>query len=280
MDPQSISLAIISPSFLITFREAFEVILLMIILISYLKRTNEVSLVKPGYIGGLLGTVISIATGITLYLLYISIDLDLAEAIASFIAVPVITSVVYWMATKGREVIYKGVTKAIAGGVVGVVFTAFVFVFREGLETVLLTQPYALRDIVSIFIGVLLGLIIALAIGYLFYRGTLKLSLRLFFMITSILLILIAGSVLGYGIHELIEYLEKNNYELGIWREYVYKLPIDRNNVLHDKNIVGAILATMFRYATKMELLRFAAQILYQILGVIILLKIYSKPRR
>jgi len=206
--------------------------------------------------------------------------LDLAEAIASFIAVPVITSVVYWMATKGKEVVYKGVTKAIAGGVVGVVLTAFVFTFREGLETVLLVQPYALRDIASAFIGVLLGIIIALAIGYLFYRGTLKLSLRLFFVITSILLILIAGGVLGYGVHEFIEYLERNGYELGIWGEYVYKLSIDRNNVLHDKNIVGAILATMFGYATKMELLRFVAQIPHQVLGVIILLKIYSKPRK
>ncbi len=274
------SLAIIFSSFLVTFREAFEAILLMVILISYLKKTDEVFLIKPAYMGGSLGAVISVTAGVTLYLLYISIDLDLAEAIASFIAVPVITSVVYWMATKGREVIYKGVTKAIAGGVVGVVFTAFVFVFREGLETVLLTQPYALRDIVSTFIGILLGLIIALAIGYLFYRGALKLSLRIFFVITSILLVLIAGGILGYGVHEFIEYLEKNSYELGIWREYAYKLPIDRSNVLYDKNIVGAILALMFGYATKMELLRFVAQISYQILGVIILLKIYSKPKR
>ena len=255
---------------MVTFREAFEAILLMVILISYLKKTDEVFLIKPAYMGGSLGAVISVTAGVTLYLLYISIDLDLAEAIASFIAVPVITSVVYWMATKGREVIYKGVTKAIAGGVVGVVFTAFVFVFREGLETVLLTQPYALRDIVSTFIGILLGLIIALAIGYLFYRGALKLSLRIFFVITSILLVLIAGGILGYGVHEFIEYLEKSSYELGIWREYIYKLPIDRSNVLYDKNIVGAILALMFGYATKMELLRFAAQISYQILGVII----------
>lgn len=274
------SLAIIFSSFLVTFREAFEAILLMVILISYLKKTDEVFLIKPAYMGGSLGAVISVTAGVTLYLLYISIDLDLAEAIASFIAVPVITSVVYWMATKGREVIYKGVTKAIAGGVVGVVFTAFVFVFREGLETVLLTQPYVLRDIVSTFIGILLGLIIALAIGYLFYRGALKLSLRIFFVITSILLVLIAGGILGYGVHEFIEYLEKNSYELGIWREYAYKLPIDRSNVLYDKNIVGAILALMFGYATKMELLRFVAQISYQILGVIILLKIYSKPKR
>lgn len=274
------SLAIYFSSFLVTFREAFEAILLMVILISYLKKTDEVFLIKPAYMGGSLGAVISVTAGVTLYLLYISIDLDLAEAIASFIAVPVITSVVYWMATKGREVIYKGVTKAIAGGVVGVVFTAFVFVFREGLETVLLTLPYALRDIVSTFIGILLGLIIALAIGYLFYRGALKLSLRIFFVITSILLVLIAGGILGYGVHEFIEYLEKNSYELGIWREYAYKLPIDRSNVLYDENIVGAILALMFGYATKMELLRFVAQISYQILGVIILLKIYSKPKR
>jgi high-affinity iron transporter len=266
------------PSFLISFREAFEAVLLMSILISYSKRVNQIHLIKPAYLGGLLGTLISVFIGVILHLLYISIDLDLTEAIASFIAVPVITSVVYWMATKGKEVVYKGVTKAISAGITGVIFTAFVFVFREGLETVLLTYPIMLRDFIGTSIGILLGLILALVIGYLFYRGTLKLSLRLFFTITSIMLILIAGSVLGYGIHEFVEYLEKNSYELGVWSKYVYRLPIDTNHILHDKNILGALLAVMFGYSTKMELIRFIIQIPYQVIGITILLKIYFKP--
>jgi predicted transcriptional regulator len=67
-------------------------------------------------------------------LLYISIDLDLTEAIASFIAVPVITSVVYWMSTKGKEVVYKGVTKAISAGITGVIFTALYSYLGKGLK--------------------------------------------------------------------------------------------------------------------------------------------------
>jgi high-affinity Fe2+/Pb2+ permease len=46
-----VSLAIIFSSFLVTFREAFEAILLMVILISYLKKTDEVFLIKPAYMG-------------------------------------------------------------------------------------------------------------------------------------------------------------------------------------------------------------------------------------
>jgi len=59
MDLQSASLAIIFPSFLVTFRETFEAILLMVILISYLKKTDKVFLIKPvikpAYMGGCFG---------------------------------------------------------------------------------------------------------------------------------------------------------------------------------------------------------------------------------
>jgi len=270
-------LATLLASLYITFREAFEAVLLMTILISYLNRTKQIHLVKPALLAGLLGTIISIIIGIVFYLLYIAIDLDLAEAIASFIAVPVITSVVYWMATKGKDIVTKGITKVLRGGMISTILTAIIFVFREGFETVLLVFPIMFRDAIGTFIGVLLGLGMALAIGYLWYRGTLKLNLKLFFFITSILLVLIAGGVLGYGVHEFIEYLEKKEYELGIWKIYVYRLPIDKDNILHDKNIVGAVLAVMFGYATKMELIRAVIQIPYQVIGVALLWIIYFK---
>jgi len=145
------------------------------------------------------------------------------------------------MAAKGKEIVAKGIIKAMRGGAISIALTAFIFVAREGFETVLLISPTMFHDTISTSIGVLLGLGMALAIGGLWYRGTLKLNLKLFFFITSILLVLIAGSILGYGVHEFIEYLEKKGHELGIWKVYVYRLPIDKDNILHDKSIVGAI---------------------------------------
>jgi high-affinity Fe2+/Pb2+ permease len=54
MDAQVMLVGLV-PSFLISFREAFEAVLLMSMLISYSKRVNQIHLIKPAYLGGLLG---------------------------------------------------------------------------------------------------------------------------------------------------------------------------------------------------------------------------------
>jgi len=133
------------------------------------------------------------------------------------------------------------------------------------------------RSFLETMVGILAGTLTGFMLGYMLYLGSLKIDLRKFFYITSTLLVLVAGGILGYGIHELLEYLEENNYELGVFSTYIYRLEINEDYILHEKNLLGSILAVLVGYTTKMEVLRALLQLPYQLIGSVILWRIYSK---
>lgn len=96
--------------FTITFREAFEAILIVAIVIAYLKRTKRVFFVPYVLLGTFLAIVIGIITGSIIYIVYGILPEEtqmLFEGLASIIAVCVLTSVMIWMARVGGELDMK-----------------------------------------------------------------------------------------------------------------------------------------------------------------------------
>ena len=83
--------------------------------------------------------------------------------------------------------------------------------------------------------------------------------------------------ILGCGIHELIEYGEDVGWSLGIWAIYIYKLLFEEGHLLHDKGVIGSILAVLFGYTTKMELLRFIFQVTYLVIGLALMIYAYRR---
>jgi high-affinity iron transporter len=96
---------------------------------------------------------------------------------------------------------------ALAMGTGALVLTAFIAVGREGLETSLFiwSAVQATGQNTQPVLGAALGLLTSVVIGYLFYKGALKINLAKFFLWTGAILIVVAAGVLAYGVHDLQE---------------------------------------------------------------------------
>ena len=134
--------------------------------------------------------------------------------ILSIIAVGFVTWMVFWMARHARGLsgeLRGKIDTAADAGRASLVVVALLAVGREGLETALFlwsaTQAATSSDGSTTvpLLGALLGILTAVAMGYAFYKGVLKINLAKFFRCTGIILIVVAAGVLAYGVHDLQE---------------------------------------------------------------------------
>ena len=74
---------------------------------------------------------------------------------------------------------------------------------REGFETVvfLLATFHASGDAALSWVGALLGILLAVVIGYGIYKGGIHLNLSRFFRVTGIVLVVIAAGLVMTGVH-------------------------------------------------------------------------------
>jgi len=272
--------------YLLTFREVLEAALLVAIILAFLAKTGRANLTRYAWYGIYGATGASFAIGGIVLAVYGSLDeatAKLFEGLAAIVAVAVLTSMIYWMAIKGRhiksEVEGRVATAVTQGTALGLVSLSFVLVFREGLETVLFLTPYLGSDATGTIAGAAVGLAFGIGLAYGIFRVGLKLDLRKFFYFTSVLLVLVAAGLLGYGVHEMIEYGEESGaYDLGGWAAPAYNLNIPSDSPFHHNGVVGSVFKVMFGYAVAPEYARVVAHLAY--LGVVLplVILIYRRP--
>lgn len=202
-------------SFLIILREGFEIALVLAIVLGYLKRTGNASRFPAVWAGAGAAAGLCLVAGGLLELTATHLSGSAQEAFEGatmLIAVVVLTWMVFWMrkqaASIGRELRGKIDVALESGSVAALVALAFIAVLREGLETVLLLFAGASASngsTASFLAGAALGGTVAAALGYLVYRGSHVLPVRQFFVITGLIVIVIAAGLLSNGIAELQE---------------------------------------------------------------------------
>ncbi|MEU6576930.1 iron uptake transporter permease EfeU [Streptomyces sp. NPDC046805] len=201
-------------NYLIGLREGLEASLVVCILIAYLVKTGRRDALKPIWIG--IGAAIVIAMGFGCALEFGSQEMtfEAQEGLGgslSVVAVGLVTWMVFWMRRTARHLkseLHGKLDAALAMGTGALVATAFLAVGREGLETALFVwaSVHAASDgTPRPLIGVALGLATAVFLGWLFYRGALKINLAKFFKWTGGMLVIVAAGVLAYGFHDLQE---------------------------------------------------------------------------
>ena len=268
--------------YLIAFREVLEAALITSIVLAYLSRTGRGRLSRYVWYGVFSAAATSVVLGAVIISAYGRLSESmkpLFEGVAALIAVAVLSFMIYWMATKGKELkaeVERRVESiATRGAAVGLVSFAFVAVFREGLETVLFLTPLLVDDVAGTVAGLLLGTVTSLGLAYAIFFAGMKISIRRFFYFTSILLVLLAGGLAGYGVHELIEYTGEGAW--GLLGQRAYALNIASDNPFHHKGVVGSIFAVMFGYTVSAEWARIIIHLSYLIIALPLVLWVYRR---
>ena len=200
-------------NFLVGIREGLEAALIVGILIAYIVKVGNRKHLAAVWTGVAAALAISFATGG--FLAFTSAELSergeqLFAGTTSLIAVGLVTWMVFWMksAARGlREELHGKVSTALTTGPLTVALAAFFAVVREGLETAVFAYAN-FRTATSNSapaIGLTVGLVSAVALGWLLYRRAITINLSKFFTITGVALVIIAAGVLAYGIHEFQE---------------------------------------------------------------------------
>lgn len=179
-------------------------------------KTGRRDALRPVWTG--IGVAVAVSLGFGFALEYGSQELtfeaqELLGGSLSILAVCLVTWMVFWMRRTAQHLkaeLHGKLDAALQMGTGALVATAFLAVGREGLETALFVWA-SVRAAAegssnhAPLTGVLLGIATAVVLGWLFYRGALRINLAKFFTWTGGMLVLVAAGVLAYGVHDLQE---------------------------------------------------------------------------
>jgi high-affinity iron transporter len=204
-------------NYLIGLREGLEASLVVVILVAYLVRSGRRELLALIWGGVGIAVAVSLGFGALLTFGPRGLSFQAQEALGgslSIIAVAFVTWMVMWMARSARRLssdLKGAVDRAADAGRLSLVLVAVLAVGREGLETALFlwaaTQAATGQSGSTVLplVGAALGIGTAVLLGYLFYRGAVRINLARFFTWTGAILVVVAAGVLSYGVHDLQE---------------------------------------------------------------------------
>ena len=260
-------------------REGVEAALIVSIVLAYLVRSGRGDQAGRIWLGTGLAVALSLALGFVLFNTVGSFEEpyeQIFEGTTMLVAAGVVTWMLFWMRRQAASVkgeLQAAVDRAVAGGASwGLAILAFSAVIREGLETSLFLVGQATSNRLEagwILLGALVGLVIAVGLGYGFYRGSRRLNLGSFFRWTGIALVFIAAGLLSKAIHEFIEI---GAFGSGPWTATAF----DLSGVLSHDTGIGAFLRALFGYSAAPEFLTLAVHLTY----VVAILALYLRPVR
>jgi high-affinity iron transporter len=203
-------------SFLIILREGFEAILVIGAICAFLLKTGNRARLRSIWTGTALGLVASAATAVVLQTVLRSMPAsrEIIEGATMLVAVAVLFSVSYWLiskveAARWQQFIREKVSNALEhGGGSALAFVAFLAVYREGAETALFYQALFGEGTDAagpIVLGIVAGGAALAIVFTLFYRFGVRIPLRPFFAVTSVVLYYMAFVFAGKGVRELQE---------------------------------------------------------------------------
>jgi high-affinity iron transporter len=258
-------------NYLIGLREGLEAALVVSILVAYLVKSDRRHLLPRIWAGVAVAVAVSLAFGAALTFGPRGLTFEAREAIGgglSIIAVAFVTWMIFWMARAARSLsgeLRGAVDAAADGSRWSLALIAVLAVGREGLETAMFlwastkTATSGTRFSEPSWqplLGAALGIVTAVLLGYLLYRGAISINLGRFFAWTGGFLILVAAGVLAYGIHDL----QEASFLPGL-----DNLAFDLSDRVDINSWYGALLKGVFNVSPATTKLEAAAWLLYAV---------------
>jgi high-affinity iron transporter len=260
---------IVAPT-IVSLREGIEAVLVIVIMLSYIRKSGRDGL-RQFVIGGAITALLaSVGVALVMGLVWGILEgpiLATFEGVVVLIAAFLLTTMIIWMWKAGPNVsseIEESVERrSLSQSGIGVALLSFALVMREGVELVLFSIALVIQDGSQVYLGVSLGLFIAVVIGLGIYQGSLRISLRSFFRWTSAFLILVAAGMVAYGIHELQEAGLLLIGPIEVWNINPPVLPDGSYPLLHENGLIGGLLKAMFGYNGNPSFLEVIGYVLY-----------------
>jgi high-affinity iron transporter len=220
---------------LIALREGLEASLIVGILIAYLVRAGRRESLSAIWGGVAAAALLSLGFGALLSFTSAQLSVrgeELFAGITSILAVALVTWMVFWMKRTSRGIakqLHGKVESALGMGSFALAGVAFLSVGREGLETSLFLYANfkTVGHNTAPLLGLMLGLVAAIALGVLVYKRSVKLNIAKFFRVTGVALIVVAGGVLIHGVGEF-----QNRGDIGGLTSTIWKFGGDHSVIV------------------------------------------------
>jgi len=201
------------PTFVIGLREGLEASLIVGIIAAFLVQRGDGRAMRWMWAG--VAAAVALCLGVAVALRIVNDGLPEAQkeglaTILSLLAVAGITYMIVWMKRHSRELkrsLEAGAESALEAGAWAMVGMAFFAVIREGLETAvfLLATFNSSTNPVATGLGAVLGVTVAVGLGWAIYKGGVRLNLSRFFRLTGFVLVLVAAGLLASAAHTAAE---------------------------------------------------------------------------
>ena len=239
----------------LTFREGLEAALIVAIMLGYLRKVGRLDMQWSVWAGAISAG--ALAVGFTLVLQLIGAQFDypakgIYEGVTSLLAVVMLTSMILWMARQARYIkgsLEHSMKDRLAQGAVwGLLALAFMTVAREGVETALFLSASAFQSSgMETLVGGIVGLLVSGVVAWAVYVAGVRLQLRTFFKVTSILLVVFGAAILRYAIHE---------FEEVSWLPSIVESVWNTGQWVPTSSPLGAVLQALIGYTSRPSLMQ------------------------